>query len=222
MEDARRQHVANVWQQSASIVASSRLLLDEAAATVAVSQQLIGDPVGRADGRRRPDRAPAAAEAVPPGTDRRCDRPGDTASALGLSAARRRQPGGAHLVRVARLVGLSTPTGHGEPDAAALTLSSTFLTPDVARLHVAGEIDMATSGQLDQAIHRALSVPRLKRLIIAMAEVTFLGVAGIRALITGHDRAAEHGVMLRVSEPRGMARRVLVLTGELDRLVADS
>ena len=84
---------------------------------------------------------------------------------------------------------------------APLTLTSIFLTPDTVCICVAGEVDMATTNKLNQAIHGALSVPGLKQLIVAMPHVTFLDAAGIRTLVTGYDRAFERGVTFRVTQP---------------------
>jgi anti-sigma B factor antagonist len=87
-------------------------------------------------------------------------------------------------------------------------------------LHVAGEIDLSTIGELEAAIAHAedLLVAHGRRpgtVVIDLGEVTFLGAEGLRGLVAAENRRAEAGGSLRVVAPGGgnMIRRLLDLSG---------
>ena len=85
-------------------------------------------------------------------------------------------------------------------------------------VHVAGEIDLSTVGELESAIERAESeavgagVPIV---VVDLRGVTFLGADGVRGLVAAHNRIAAEGGSLRIVSPPGggIIRRLLDLSG---------
>jgi anti-sigma B factor antagonist len=85
---------------------------------------------------------------------------------------------------------------------------------------VAGEMDLATSGPLAQALTEVLETkPVTVRL--DLAEVSFLDSSGIRCLVGVAERATAVGGHLVVRNPTPMVLRVLELCGVDQLLLAD-
>jgi anti-sigma B factor antagonist len=103
------------------------------------------------------------------------------------------------------------------PRPGSLGLATDWLEPDVAVLSVAGDLDMLTAPRLAQALDELLSrEPRT--IVVDLSEVSFLGSAGLAAIVTAHERAASHEVLRIVAQPRE-TRRTFTMTG-LDDLLA--
>lgn len=84
--------------------------------------------------------------------------------------------------------------------------------------HLVGDLDPHTAPTLTEAIEAtAQDCP----LVLDLEEVAFLDSAGLRVLITAHDRAQTAGGELRLRRPSESARRVLELTGLTDHLVIE-
>jgi anti-sigma B factor antagonist len=83
---------------------------------------------------------------------------------------------------------------------------------DHATIQVGGEIDVATSPQL-QAVLVDLVDRGLHQLIIDLEQVSFLDCAGIGMLVDARRRVQEHGGSLKLVRPRPFVRQVLALTG---------
>lgn len=83
---------------------------------------------------------------------------------------------------------------------------------DRATILVGGEIDLATGPQL-LAVLVELVDRGCYRLIVDLAQVTFLDCAGIRVLVDALRRVQEHGGSLRLVRPTRRVERVLALTG---------
>nr|WP_221382451.1 STAS domain-containing protein [Actinoplanes polyasparticus] len=82
---------------------------------------------------------------------------------------------------------------------------------------IAGEVDMATAGQVTDAVHTALAAgPR--EVHVDMAAVPFLDSSGIRMLLQAQREASEQGIVLRVVNPHRRVVEVLDVTGLLDLL----
>ena len=85
---------------------------------------------------------------------------------------------------------------------------------------VTGEIDLATSGPLAQALTEVLDrKPVTVRL--DLAEVSFLDSSGIRCLVGVAERAAAVGGRLVVRNPTPMVQRVLEICSVDQLLLAD-
>jgi anti-anti-sigma factor len=103
-----------------------------------------------------------------------------------------------------------------------LTIDSTYLAPDVICLDVSGDLDMASSEVLDNAIRQALTAPGLKRVEVDLSKVAFLDSMGINTLVQGHQLAGDQDIKLQVVNPSQMALRVLDLTGVREFLSGDT
>jgi len=80
-------------------------------------------------------------------------------------------------------------------------------------VHVAGELDLATAGQLERQLWE---VSPAAAVIVDLSEVRFLAAAGIAVLLRAADRARDERRGLAVVVVRHTIRRVLRLT-EADR-----
>jgi anti-sigma B factor antagonist len=76
---------------------------------------------------------------------------------------------------------------------------------------VRGEIDMATSAQLREALSAALAGAP-DAVAVDLSEVAFISSSGLRELIVSRDEAAAHGVPFILSGIPQAVRRVLDLT----------
>lgn len=85
----------------------------------------------------------------------------------------------------------------------------------VLRIAVAGEVDLSTSDLLATTIRDAITAGHVAELVVDLDQVTFLDSTGIRALITGHNLAAERGVAYHVTNPHNIVRETLDIAGVL-------
>jgi anti-anti-sigma factor len=82
----------------------------------------------------------------------------------------------------------------------------------VAVLGVAGELVMDTADELTAAVAAVAGDERVTRVVIDLAQVVFLDMAGLSTLLQSRTDALRAGVSLRVIGPHGLVRRVLRLT----------
>jgi anti-anti-sigma factor len=88
------------------------------------------------------------------------------------------------------------------------------------KMRLSGEFDLAGCEEFEAALS-AVHGNGLLRLVIDLAELTFIDSSGIRALLDSRRRAEESGVELVVSRPQnGQVRQVLELTG-VDQMIID-
>src|SRR5436305_13125149 len=90
---------------------------------------------------------------------------------------------------------------------------------EVARVELAGDLDMATSDALGDTLATAVSFPGTRRIVVHLAEVTFLASSGISALLSAYRGARHRQARLTVINARPIVARVLELTG-VDKLLA--
>ncbi|WP_320068108.1 STAS domain-containing protein [Micromonospora sp. RTGN7] len=102
-----------------------------------------------------------------------------------------------------------------------LSITPLAVVENRGRLAVAGEIDLATSGELTAALADALEGPPLAVLEVDFGGVRFLDSSGILALVRAHGRAAQQGCRLTVTDVQPTVRRVLEITGVLTTLGLD-
>jgi anti-anti-sigma factor len=88
----------------------------------------------------------------------------------------------------------------------------TILTGDAAVIKLAGELDRAAAERLAEAFERT-SRSMDARLVLDLAEVTFVDSAGLRALIGIERRARERNVALQTVSPPEHVRAVFRLSG---------
>ncbi len=84
-------------------------------------------------------------------------------------------------------------------------------------VRVSGEVDLATSGELERAVV-AILVRGCARVTVDLRAVSFLDCTGIRALLAVHQRALELAAVVSLIVPGGQVGRVLELTGMADHL----
>jgi anti-sigma B factor antagonist len=87
-------------------------------------------------------------------------------------------------------------------------------------VYVTGEVDLSVSAHLYEVLCGALG-QALGPLEVNLYGLQFLDCAGIAALLRARDDAGRWGSTLFVSEPCGIVRRALALTGVLTVLTAD-
>jgi anti-sigma B factor antagonist len=103
----------------------------------------------------------------------------------------------------------------GDPFATRLT-TSVAVRGDAVVVHVAGEIDEVTAAEFQEAVARALGG---RLVVVVLAGVTFLGSAGLAALLGIRDDAATLGTVVRfVVGGNRMVLRPLTITGVADVL----
>ncbi|MFG1954485.1 STAS domain-containing protein [Micromonospora sp. NPDC048830] len=81
-----------------------------------------------------------------------------------------------------------------------------------ACLHLAGELDMSSAPELNDAIDR-LAAEGERHLLVDLSALTFCDSTGIAAFVRGDNRAAARGGWLRVTGATGRVERVLRITG---------
>lgn len=106
--------------------------------------------------------------------------------------------------------------GPGDQPGPALT-TSVEASRAAYIVHVAGEIDISTVGDLETAIERAeleSGTHGGTTVVIDLRGVTFLGAEGLRSLVGADHRITEAGGAMRVvAPPQGIIRRLLDLSG---------
>jgi anti-anti-sigma factor len=97
------------------------------------------------------------------------------------------------------------------------SIDATPLPDDGVRVVVAGEVDVATSGRLGDALHGEISAHHA--ILLDLADVTFIDSTGIRALLSGLAEARDHGLDFAVDPRLSIeVERALSLTGVLPSL----
>jgi anti-anti-sigma factor len=98
--------------------------------------------------------------------------------------------------------------------------SSLVTTPDGRCVFLTGEVDASVSGHVSDVLSDALT--RTHGLVeVNLRGLQLLDCAGIVALLKARAEARRRGRVLFVSEPRGIVRRVLDITGTLTVLTTN-
>ncbi|TCO45927.1 STAS domain-containing protein [Actinocrispum wychmicini] len=97
-----------------------------------------------------------------------------------------------------------------------LTVTAQPILPGVVVVAVCGEVDLCTSPLLRDVLLAQLR-PTCARLVIDLADVGFLGVAGLTVLVTVRQAALAAGIRLCVVALSRSVLRPLTITG-LDRV----
>jgi anti-anti-sigma factor len=94
----------------------------------------------------------------------------------------------------------------------------TFRTgPSAAWVHVSGELDIATSPELDRVLREAGHQAHL--LVLDLRGVTFIDISSVRVILAAASRARPEGGRLMVSRGPAHVDRMFTLTGARERLV---
>jgi anti-sigma B factor antagonist len=84
---------------------------------------------------------------------------------------------------------------------------------DPVVISVEGEVDLATSPRLAQALDSALGADATTTIRVDLSKVEFMDSAGLRVLVAARRRAEEAGVGLVLHEPHDRVRRIIEITG---------
>jgi anti-anti-sigma factor len=94
-------------------------------------------------------------------------------------------------------------------------------TPEVGPttvVHLAGDLDLATAGQLRGCLRDVLDRGRVQRVVLDLAGLEFLDVTGLNVIVDAQQLLAQHDGVLALRSPRPMVLRMLKLLG-LDNAV---
>jgi anti-anti-sigma factor len=110
-------------------------------------------------------------------------------------------------------------TGQGQAGELSLTITIARPDLDTVRLHVAGEIDLATAPQLQAALQATLTEAALATTLqVDLAGVAFLDATGVGVLVHTHHAARRSGLGFSVHNPHGVVLRVLDVLNLTDAL----
>ena len=118
-----------------------------------------------------------------------------------------------------------SPANHSRPVAAPFNSSpgSPFFALGVEedgstlRLRLTGELDWACVGRVDAALERACDTAPTQ-VVLDLEGLSFLDLAGLRAIVSAHERSQNQRFEVLVVRPRGLANRVFTLTRAGERL----
>jgi anti-sigma B factor antagonist len=79
-------------------------------------------------------------------------------------------------------------------------------------LEIKGEVDASSAQEMGQSLKGHLAQEHL-RIVIDLAEVTFISSPGIRELFFAHREAEQLGGELRIAAPTDRVRRILEISG---------
>jgi anti-anti-sigma factor len=106
---------------------------------------------------------------------------------------------------------MTVPGGAAPPEQALFGVD-THLAGRFARLTLRGELDLATVGIFDAAV-RAVRSCALERIEIDLSGLTFIGSAGVAAILAVNSRAREVGCTLTLVRGPQPVHRIFQLTG---------
>ena len=85
-------------------------------------------------------------------------------------------------------------------------------------LHLAGDLDLATCGQLRGCIRDVLDSSRVRRLVLDIGGLEFVDVTGMNVIVDAQRILSSDGGTLALRSPRPMVLRMLKLLA-LDEVV---
>ena len=111
---------------------------------------------------------------------------------------------------------------HGDELSVPMLRTSCEESRTAVRFSVAGEIDIATAGRLDDGLRKAIGLASADRpLTVDLHDVTFLGAAGLRVLVAAQAAcdgrrirmlvAADHAAVLRPITVSGLAESLTLV-----------
>jgi anti-sigma B factor antagonist len=90
--------------------------------------------------------------------------------------------------------------------------------PEVTRLAVAGEVDLAGGGELRDAMEQA-ALGRAAAVELDLRDVSFLDSSGLAAVLSGARVLDAHGCALRTACPPGSEARLVIEMAGVGRLL---
>ena len=82
---------------------------------------------------------------------------------------------------------------------------------DDAVVHLAGELDISTSPDLQDTLAELTDAPR--RVAVDLSELEFMDSTGLAALLGAHKTLSEHGGTLELRHPNKMIVNLVQITG---------
>lgn len=86
---------------------------------------------------------------------------------------------------------------------------------DEVTLFLHGEVDVLNVDQVRMALNEAIAL-KPARVVVDLADLSFIDSTGLGALIFGFQRAREQGVAFRLARPSHSVHQVLVISGLLE------
>lgn len=99
----------------------------------------------------------------------------------------------------------------GGPPPMGLGIAVVTVDPGHVRVSVVGDVDLATAGELRSALAQVLCAHRPAMLTIDLAEVAFVGAAGITALVDTYNHAHDHDGFIRLVNVPPAVYRVMTI-----------
>ena len=98
-----------------------------------------------------------------------------------------------------------------------LRLTTTAAGPTTV-VHLAGDLDVATAGQLRGQLREVLDKGVVRRLVLDMADLAFMDVTGLNVVVDAQRVVSDDGGTLALRSPRPVVLRMLTLLA-LDEVV---
>ncbi|MGN6216677.1 MAG: STAS domain-containing protein [Solirubrobacterales bacterium] len=90
-------------------------------------------------------------------------------------------------------------------------ISQRDLRPGCRDIQIAGELDLAVAGQLDEVL--TVATEECERVLIGLERCDFIDSSGIAVILRAHHRMETEGNQLAVYAPTEQVLRVLSMTG---------
>jgi anti-sigma B factor antagonist len=94
-------------------------------------------------------------------------------------------------------------------------VTSTARAGDTVTVSLRGEVDVLTVDQVRLALAEAIA-DRPQRIVVDLADLSFIDSTGLGALIFGFQRTRDEGIGFRLARPTRGVHQVLVLSGLLE------
>jgi anti-anti-sigma factor len=79
-------------------------------------------------------------------------------------------------------------------------------------LRLDGEVDLDTAGQVEDALSPALD-PRCTRLVVDLADVSFMDSSGLRVLVVARNALDDRGAEMVIAGENDQLRRLFEISG---------
>jgi anti-anti-sigma factor len=89
---------------------------------------------------------------------------------------------------------------------------------EAVRVSLTGELDLSSALTFDEELRRIEEESQVDELVLDLAGLKFMDSTGLRLIISAHQRAKRRGGRLAIVHSSTPIRRILRLTGMLDRL----